>query len=182
MPVNMKSIILILLLNLIVIIPGKSQNDLPYKPFSEFNNDTTAFIAYNYMDRADTYYNKTIEDVLKDLHISVTNYQYTLGKKMKIYLVLYLSSEKNSLSDTHIYINTIEELPKSSFSQEKWNNNIYETIKHLRINLIGVSFSKDSKFYEKYYEHAKSRASSEVDIIFDDSAIFHKVPDIFPEK
>lgn len=41
----------------------------PYKPFSMFANDTTAFLRYNFNERADQYKGKKVSDVLRDLQI-----------------------------------------------------------------------------------------------------------------
>ena len=48
-----------------------AQDELPYKSLSDFRNDTTAFINYNFIDRAEQYKGKTVEFVVRDLQISV---------------------------------------------------------------------------------------------------------------
>ncbi|MDH6307095.1 hypothetical protein M2451_002329 [Dysgonomonas sp. PFB1-18] len=69
----MKRIIIILILA-VMAIAGYSQCNQPYKALSEFNKDTTAFIIYNFMDRADYYKGKTIKEVSKDLQIPIKDY------------------------------------------------------------------------------------------------------------
>ena len=48
--------------------------ELPYKPFKEFNNDTTAFLRYNFKDRAICYRGKKVSQLLKDLQLKPTRY------------------------------------------------------------------------------------------------------------
>jgi hypothetical protein len=64
----------LLLVFILACMQGKAQCDLPYRPLSEFGKDTTAFIIYNFMDRAACYKGKTIKEVEKDLQIPINRY------------------------------------------------------------------------------------------------------------
>ena len=66
----MKTIIISMLLS-VYVIHLHAQDELPYKGLPEFQNDTTAFINYNFIDRADQYTGKTFEFILRDLQIPV---------------------------------------------------------------------------------------------------------------
>ena len=66
----MKKIIISMLLNMLF-IHLHAQSELPYKSLSDFKNDTTAFINYNFIDRAEQYKGKTLEFIVRDLQIPV---------------------------------------------------------------------------------------------------------------
>ncbi|MFV0539300.1 MAG: hypothetical protein ACK5M3_18315 [Dysgonomonas sp.] len=58
-----------------------AQCDLPHKPLSEFNKDTTAFMIYNFMDREGCYKGKTLEEVTADLGMPVKYSTKTLTSR-----------------------------------------------------------------------------------------------------
>ena len=66
----MKKIIINMLLS-VCFIHLHAQTGLPYKSLSDFKNDTTAFINYNFIDRAEQYKGKTLEFIVHDLQIAV---------------------------------------------------------------------------------------------------------------
>ena len=66
----MKKIIINMLLS-VCFIHLHAQTGLPYKSLSDFKNDTTAFINYNFIDRAEQYKGKTLELIIRDLQIPV---------------------------------------------------------------------------------------------------------------
>jgi hypothetical protein len=53
---------------------AQAQCTLPYKPLSSFANDTTAFINYNFSDRAGCYTGKTLNDLLQDIGIPIKSF------------------------------------------------------------------------------------------------------------
>lgn len=60
-----------------------AQCNLPYKPMSVFSTDTTAFMIYNFKDRASCYKGKTVNQVLADLNTSkipIKHYTYNMRK------------------------------------------------------------------------------------------------------
>ena len=77
----MKKIILLSIL-IVSALCVKAQCNLPYKSISDFKNDTSAFVMYNFMDRADCYAGKTFADVITDLQIPVKNFAYRNLEKM----------------------------------------------------------------------------------------------------
>lgn len=89
MSMTMKKLTILILL-VAASIASKSQSNLPYKPLSAFSNDTTAFMIYNFMDRADAYIGKTIKDVEKDLGMPITEYNYFTESGSDIIIGLYI--------------------------------------------------------------------------------------------
>ncbi len=76
---------LILLSILILSTMGlAAQCNQPYRAFSTFANDTTAFLRYNFKARADCYKGKTVEYLLKDLQLKpiaiMVSYSTSVGK------------------------------------------------------------------------------------------------------
>lgn len=53
----------------------------PYKDFKAFAKDTTAFLRYNFVDRADCYRYKTVDYVLKDLKMKPQSYKLLYPRK-----------------------------------------------------------------------------------------------------
>lgn len=53
---------------------AKAQCTLPYRALSTFNNDTTAYLKYNFTDRADCYKGKTFAEVVSDLGIPIASF------------------------------------------------------------------------------------------------------------
>ena len=73
MSINMKTIRLFLLLFAIVFTCGHTrvQDDLPYRPFISFNNDTIQYLDYNYFIRGDKYNSKKIADLINELEVQI---------------------------------------------------------------------------------------------------------------
>ena len=69
----------------------KAQCTLPYKSLAAFNNDTTAFVKYNFSDRAACYVGKTLKDVMQDLGIPIQSFlTSTLGRNGTLYEGMYI--------------------------------------------------------------------------------------------
>ncbi|GAB6008335.1 hypothetical protein [Dysgonomonas reticulitermitis] len=160
----MKKIILIIAFISISIL-GKAQCNLPYRPLSEFNKDTTAFMIYNFMDRKDCYKGKTLKEVTKDIGIPIKD--YTRGAISRgslfgyIYICIYDDITVSRLRDSKKDYNAIIifwETPINILSQEykrligiDWDKT-YDYLKDLKIKELKVSISTYSKYYEKYKE------------------------------
>ena len=70
---------------------SKAQCTLPYKSLSQFNNDTTAFINYNFSERSACYVGKTLNDVLQDLKIPIQSFiNIPLWHYPDIYYAIYI--------------------------------------------------------------------------------------------
>ncbi|MDR1714489.1 MAG: hypothetical protein LBS20_01440 [Prevotella sp.] len=158
----MKKIILIIAFISISML-GKAQCNLPYKPLSAFGTDTTAFIIYNFMDRADFYKGKTLKEVTKDLDIPIKYYvridlsRGTLFSGIGIYI--YDDITVSKLMDSNKDYNVIDiywETPINVLHPDhkrligiNWNK-AYEYLKDMKIKRIEVSIPRYSKYYEKY--------------------------------
>ncbi|MDR2004236.1 MAG: hypothetical protein LBQ74_14495 [Prevotella sp.] len=181
---------LILLLSLVgICLASKAQCELPYKPLSEFNKDTTAFIIYNFMDRADCYKGKTVKEIEKDLQIPIKDYVNIMkdgfvGLGLCMYNLNEIGDIKNNDGDYNytIYINwedciTDTDTPRFRAYQEnnvrvsdkkpRWKFIDYDFIKDLKIKNVYVDIPGDSKYYEKYKEQKrKSRIKNSLQFTF----------------
>ncbi len=138
-----------------------AQCELPYKPLSEFNKDTTAYIIYNFMDRADCYRGKTLKEVTKDLGIPIKDYtradiqRGTLFGYIYIYddiTVSRLIDNKKDYNAIKIYWENPINVEHSDYKRLRgigWNK-AYEYLKDMRIKELEVSIPRYSKYYEKY--------------------------------
>jgi len=110
----MKKIVLIVFI-VLSIFEIHSQCDLPYRPFSEFSNDTLAFLDYNFETRADCYKGKTVTDVIRDLYFNPVSFDniathslHAANKKDGFRgIMLFIRNqgkEKNPLKDYYISI------------------------------------------------------------------------------
>ena len=69
----------------------KAQCTLPYKSLAAFNNDTTAFVKYNFSDRAACYVGKTLKDVMQDLGIPIQSFLTSInGRNGDFYRGMYI--------------------------------------------------------------------------------------------
>ena len=70
---------------------AKAQCTLPYKSLAAFNNDTTAFVKYNFSDRAACYVGKTLKDVIQDLGIPIQSFlRIVYGRNGDLYIGMYI--------------------------------------------------------------------------------------------
>ena len=69
----MKTNSIILILFAIALSCGhtQAQEELPYRPFELFNNDTIRYLDYNFNLRSDQYVGKTAGELLRDLELPV---------------------------------------------------------------------------------------------------------------
>lgn len=107
----MKKIILIVYFVISGIPSANSQDNLPYKSLAEFRNDTTAFMLYNFMDRADQYKGKTLKEVTADLQISIKEISCKMYfhrfRVIGLNLFTNNSQERISLREQNLLDNTI---------------------------------------------------------------------------
>lgn len=156
---------------------SKAQCNLSYKPLSGFETDTTAFIIYNFMDRADCYKGKTIKEIEKDLQIPIKDYVNIMKDGFAgLYLYLYNLDEVQNIekrgreynyticinwencitdTDTPQFRAYQENNIKVSDKKPRWKFIDYNFIKDLKIRSIYVDIPHNSKYYEKYKEQVK---------------------------
>jgi hypothetical protein len=53
-------------------------NDLPYRPFKLFHNDTIRYLDYNFTIRSDQYLNKPAEELFNDLELPIVYVSYLM--------------------------------------------------------------------------------------------------------
>jgi hypothetical protein len=89
----MKKLLLIILFSMAGLYAG-AQCTEPYRPFSEFANDTTAFLRYNFNTRSACYAGKTVAEVLKDLQLSPKRFVPKSSTRVNKYagICIYLDS------------------------------------------------------------------------------------------
>ena len=134
---------------------AQAQCALPYKPLSSFANDTTAFINYNFSDRAACYVGKTLNDVLQDLQIPLQSFlnldtwdDYTVYYGLYIYIypyntMRYRTQYKNYSNiivirwATNISATDIDSYADKLYS-EKWTPQIENILKNRVIKDIGI--------------------------------------------
>ena len=158
----MKKIIISVLLSMFL-INLHAQNALPYKSLSDFKNDTTAFINYNFIDRAEQYIGKTLEFIVRDLQIPVKRVYMSLADEEHnvdgLYLSFYGEVEMRRISESTISkpyainVNWAEKVPIENFIspvRARDYNKIINNYKDFQIIEIDVRYPPKS-------EHVKGR-------------------------
>ncbi|MFT4221908.1 hypothetical protein [Dysgonomonas sp.] len=169
----MKKLIILSLL-IAAVTTMKSQADLPYKSLSTFNNDTIAYLVYNFETRAGAYKEKNVNDVLNDLRIPITFYiaRFTF-RQPKYYLRLFFNSNTDIASESnyYIYISSNTDYLKYVSWDGKWTEKIYESIKSIKVEGVGVSVPINSKYYK---EKETKSSSSTPRVVPRDSPVIYK--------
>ena len=143
---------------LIVLWIGRSANaqcTLSFKSLSDFENDTTAFINYNFSTRAACYAGKTFNTILTDLGIPVKSFLTTslwyypdLFNGMYIYIYPY-NTVYNRINHSNysniIFIRWGGTLSADDFKSyldstdpHKWNLQIENYLKDFGIQEVGI--------------------------------------------
>lgn len=170
----MKKIVLIVIFIGISIL-CKAQCDLPYRPLSECGNDTTTFITYNFLNRADCYKGKTIKEIEKDLRMPIIRYNYFTDSKtgnilgLYIYIYdnkrfMYLSSKGLNRNGIKIYwdnkTGVDEKIIELRKKNKYWNREILEVCKDIKIRHIELpdqkkvkSTNDDDEFTPLFLDH-----------------------------
>lgn len=140
---------LILLSILILSTMGlAAQCNQPYRAFSTFANDTTAFLRYNFKARADCYKGKTVEYLLKDLQLKpiaiMVSYSTSVGKYDGI--CIFVDNSKwniaNSQKDQYIYIYWSDLLDNANVIKMGknykgvWNQQYYDFFKNMIVGEV----------------------------------------------
>ena len=134
---------------------AKAQCTLPYKSLAAFNNDTTAFVKYNFSDRAACYVGKTLKDVMQDLGIPIQSFLTSiLGRNAAlyegIYIYIYPYATVTKFMDKHkapnfIFIawvtpvstNVLDAL-RDSTERNKWTPQVANYVMNMPIKEIGI--------------------------------------------
>lgn len=157
----MKKLILLLLFVLIASFV-KAQ----YKPLSSFQNDTTAFIIYNFMERAEEYKGKTIKELLTDLKMPIAHFHcgcdmyYCYTVTFHVYpqsKVIKLREEGGDFNAICVTWKNKIPVDVDKFGN-KWNAALYDYLKDIEIKDVHVVIGKNSKYYSKYKKKESKRA------------------------
>lgn len=139
---------------------AKAQCTLPYRALSTFNNDTTAYLKYNFTDRADCYKVKTFGEVVADLNIPIASFlpfndgdiygdSHLKCVGMYLYFTPYEDRDYRETIlnvffpaviiewKTPIQFSVIDEEEKIS-GNYNWTTNIYNLIKDKRVKCIST--------------------------------------------
>ena len=73
--------------------------ELPYKPFKEFNSDTTAFLRYNFKDRAICYRGKKVSQLLKDLQLTPRRFTTLSSTRVNKYEGIFIYVDNTTIHD-----------------------------------------------------------------------------------
>lgn len=139
-----------------------------YKPLSFFQNDTTAFIIYNFMERAEEYKGKTIKDLITDLKMPIAYFHcgYDMYHFYTISLYVYPRAKVYALEEAGEDANSIlitwkNKIPVELYDRfgAKWNT-LYDCLKDIEIKDVRVIIGKNSKYYSKYKKKEPRRAHS----------------------
>ncbi len=180
----MKKIIIAILLSMYY-IQLNAQNELPYKKLSEFKNDTTAFINYNFIDRANQYKGETMHDVIENMQLQVKYIFSDTDRSSNIkglYLCFFewpiiddLFTNNKTLNKPYAVKTFLEEKVKYTPEVGKTiysNNydNILNYFKDMRIKKVEVCYPPDSEFAQN---QAKLRSSTKPQNIRFEDGVFH---------
>ena len=80
MSVNMKTKTIILALLAMIFVCGqtRAQDDLSYRSFKSFKNDTIQYLDYNFLIRGEQYAGKKVSDLINDLELPILSITVTM--------------------------------------------------------------------------------------------------------
>ena len=158
----MKQLILIFAAILVISCSNsaKAQCTLPYRALSTFNNNTEAYLKYNFTDRADCYKGKTFEEVVTDLKIPIASFlafndgdiygdSYLKCAGMYLYFVPYEDRDYRETIlneffpsliikwETPFLLSVIDEQEKIT-GNYNWTTTIYNLLKDKKIKSVST--------------------------------------------
>ena len=171
----------IIILSLFVVVAAtvKSQDNLSYKPLSSFKNDTIAYFVYNFENRADFYKGKTIDEVLRDFRLPVVFYRVNFILRPLGYrsLHLFVNSDTDFTSESSFYIYIVGSTDYSEYAPVigEWSENIYESLKAIKVESVGVSVPRNSESYKERERKWKKEKEKETPRFIPEHApVFHR--------
>jgi hypothetical protein len=165
MQINMKTNSIILVLFACVFACGQVQaqeDNLPYRPFQSFKNDTIRYLDYNFKLRQEQYAGKTVGDLLKDLQLPVLYwgdyfaelpFKDNPGGVVCMNLVIQANRDKNEgwsddSKDYYIGISFTRPVPDRNFIRSQtradnglfhWTSQVYEQLKNMELKGISAN-------------------------------------------
>lgn len=138
---QMKKVIIVFLLLLPLFFRLSAQDELPYKPFEAFNNDTLAFMDYNFRQRAEYYKGKTVGEVLEDISLPIILFtRYMRGHTTTCIIVntepVYREFKSNYIRiflQTPVESRELVKLMGGDPNSQTWTPEIYEFLKNEKV-------------------------------------------------
>ncbi len=152
----MKKRLILFLIILSAISAINAQRTLPYKSISAFNNDTTAFLRYNFDDRKECYVGKTMSDLINDLGLPLKSflslcssryvnkysgvclYVYPYLKVRSIESISGMKSGVYAIWDVEINSTLLDTVGRTT-NYYIWTSQIYNELKSYKIKEIGTA-------------------------------------------
>ncbi|MFA7492771.1 MAG: hypothetical protein WCZ43_04560 [Proteiniphilum sp.] len=139
----MKKIALFLIL-LLLFCRLSAQNELPYKPFEAFNNDTLAFMDYNFRQRAEYYKGKTVGKVLEDISLPIKSFTRYMRGNTTICVIVNADSVYREFKSNYIRIflqtpvesRKLVKLMGGNPNSMIWTPEIYEFLKNEKVKSV----------------------------------------------
>ena len=139
----MKKIALFLIL-LPLLCRLSAQNELPYKPFEAFNNDTLAFMDYNFRQRAEYYKGKTVDEVLEDISLPIKVFERGMKGYTTFCILVYTDSVPHEMKGNYITVflqNPVDsrklvKLMGGDPNSKTWTPEIYEFLKNEKVKRV----------------------------------------------
>ena len=121
-----------------------AQNELPYKPFEAFNNDTLAFMDYNFRQRAEYYKGKTVDEVLEDISLPIKVFERGMKGYTTFCILVYTDSVPHEMKGNYITVflqNPVDsrklvKLMGGDPNSKTWTPEIYEFLKNEKVKVV----------------------------------------------
>ena len=123
-----------------------AQNELPYKPFEAFNNDTLAFMDYNFRQRAEYYKGKTVDEVLEDISLPIKVFERGMKGYTTFCILVYTDSVPHEVKGNYvkIFLENPVESKKLNLLRVKnvneyskaWTPKLYEFLKNEKVEVV----------------------------------------------
>ena len=121
-----------------------AQSELPYKPFETFNNDTLAFMDYNFRQRGEYYKGKTVGEVLEDISLPIKSFtRYMTGRTTTCIIVntepVYREFKSNYIRiflQTPVDSRELVKLMGGDPISKTWTPEIYEFLKNEKVKSV----------------------------------------------
>ena len=123
-----------------------AQSELPYKPFETFNNDTLAFMDYNFRQRAEYYKGKTVGEVLEDISLPIISFTRYMRGRTTICIIVNTEPVHREFKSNYIriYLQTPVDSKELNLLRVKngneysnaWNPKLYEFLKNEKVESV----------------------------------------------
>ena len=151
-----KTIILALLAMIFVCGQTRAQDDLPYRSFKSFKNDTIQYLDYNFLIRSEQYKGEKILRLINDLDMPIISFTHSMelssGSDLCNIVEIELLVRKlmpESTDNYYVSITLADPIPCRDFSNNikiienddrsriiLWTPKLYEFIKNMEIKSV----------------------------------------------